>query len=528
VTARLCLFAALAALSAARADDPLPDKNNNVSGTVSAFNHIFKKNPDLAKKYVGRVLTVSGQVKDVAAAADGGQTVTLGGLPPTADDPAGCTVTFPAGSPSLAAAARLKAGAAVRVRGEVGSVTGAAFTLKNPVLVPAGTATAKKSVPDAADPAPEPGKKTAQAPAKPADPVKPAAPKPADPATAVKITAVELTTPFKDDKDDKAYRKFEDKGLEVEGEVSWATRHANGIGWVLRLKGCELKPGQFAEVRFSFDDGHPDLAAAHKIAEGDTVVVRGRFHSNLGANVALKDEQLLKHTPGPGIDRAPEVKTTAEAFAKQVMADPAAGLAKFRGKVVELTGTVGTAHPRQSSYGVSVTAGQSAPNRYLFIDCHVPFDQLEKVWLLARGQKVKVVGVVAGAEESHVRVVKCQVTELERNPMPDLTATALAAAYAKDTTAAAKKYGDGNKPKDLLLDGVVTTTKPSTQFRDSVAITVGASGKVAVVVILGTDVAAGLKPGDKVRFKAEVFTYRAAQGEVLLLGRLLKGPAAKK
>src|SRR5207244_9516415 len=76
----------------------------------------------------------------------------------------------------------------------------------------------------------------------------------------------------------------------------------------------------------------------------------------------------------------------------------------------------------------------------LFAECEVPKDQREKVWLLARNQKVKVVGELQAVQKDRIRLIHCQVTELERNPMPTIRAVELAKAYAQNEREAGKQY----------------------------------------------------------------------------------------
>src|SRR5438309_97965 len=130
----------------------------------------------------------------------------------------------------------------------------------------------------------------------------------------------------------------------------------------------------------------------------------------------------------------PDVKATAEKFVKEAVKDAKAAEARLKGKVIELTGSVSTANPTYSPWGIDLSAGKWKPTDMwgLFAECEVPKDQREKVWLLARNQKVKVVGELQAVQKDRIRLIHCQVTELERNPMPTIRAVELAKAYAKN------------------------------------------------------------------------------------------------
>ena len=114
--AALILPVALALTAGAGpADPPTEPEKSGFSATVKALNVIFQRDPDgsVAKRYIGRKLTVSGTVKEVAA-SEGGQLLALNGLPATPEDPSGCTILFPVGHPSLEVVKGLAAGTTVR------------------------------------------------------------------------------------------------------------------------------------------------------------------------------------------------------------------------------------------------------------------------------------------------------------------------------------------------------------------------------------------------------------------------------
>ncbi|MGL6096494.1 MAG: OB-fold protein, partial [Fimbriiglobus sp.] len=221
---RRTTLAVLLVLSAVgRADNappPAPSKEN-FTASVSALNTMFKKDPAgaVAKRFTGRVVTVSGTVKEVIAADDGSQTLGLNGLQHAAEDPAGCTIPFPANHKSLKLVKALQTGANVRVRGEIDGVNGMTFTLKNPVLLTVAAADAKGSV--AATPKPQP---PAPAPAKPQPPAPPVVAKP----DLTKSTAAAFTEAMLIDRTRTIAQKLTGQTIELTGVVRSNVRSTDG------------------------------------------------------------------------------------------------------------------------------------------------------------------------------------------------------------------------------------------------------------------------------------------------------------
>lgn len=521
MTIRFILFSSLTALAAsAPAQDPPPTKDTktNLSASVTTLNGMFKKDPDgtLAKKYVGRVVTVSGTVKEVTADGEG-QKLTLEGLPATATDPSGCAIAFPADHKSLGIVKNLKAGMSVRVRGEIGSVTGTAFTLKHPTLMSASAAPLAKgpAAPTPSPKSPAPTPKPEPAPDLPAL-------KPED----LKTTAVALTSRLRDDKTEKLWLAYAGKEVEVTGPVRYSSRGLPelGNGWGLGLLGCpSSKPDLPFEIRMSFPADSPDLSRLRSVTEGDTVTVRGEFGMLVGTWSTLKNVRLVAGGEKPPPILTPVRTADAEAFVKELLADPAAA-DKLRGQAVALTGAIGSTDPKYTRYGLSLRAGKLKPTDSfgVFADCVVVDDQLDAVWQLPPGQKVRVVGELRAVEKDRVRLAKCRVTLAEPNPMPTLTATALATAFREDPKAATEKYGGLYSEKWLFLTGEVAALTPN-QYGVTVALKVPAGPKVELGVERA--LAEGLKVGQAVRFKVACRGMTDDKATVRVTGQLL--PEAK-
>jgi hypothetical protein len=525
---RPILFAALAAVAATgSADDPPPAKadKSGFSASVSALNGLFKKDAtgNLAKKYVGRVVTVSGTVKDVTAADDGSQTVALNGLPPTAEDPSGCTVPFPAGHKSLGVVKGLKAGMTVRVRGTIDGVAGTAFTLKEPTLVSASAAPLAKG----GTPAPKP-----PPPAEPKPPAPKTEPAPSQPALRpedLKTTVAALTAKLRDDKTEKLWLAYTGKEVELTGPVMDSFRAAAGSGggrglWLL---GCPSdKPDIPYRVAMMFPADSPDLPRLRNLAEGDAVTVRGEFGLSVGMMVNLKNPKLVAGGEKPPPAPAPVRTAEAEAFVREMLADQASA-DKLRGRAVALTGAVGGADPRYNSRGLTLRAGKLKPNdsSEVYADCFVAEDQLDAVWQLPPGLKVRVVGVVGPVEKDRVRLTRCQVTLLEPNPMPTVSATELAAAFRADRAAAGQRYGDVGNMKWLFLTGEVAALTPKPEFNSVTVSLKIPAGALKVEFAVWTDQAATMTVGQAVRVKARCSGLSFEKDRVAVGGQPL--PEAK-
>jgi uncharacterized cupin superfamily protein len=130
-----------------------------------------------------------------------------------------------------------------------------------------------------------------------------------------------------------------------------------------------------------------------------------------------------------------------------------------------------------------------------------------------------VIGELKSAEKDRIRLTNCEVTELEKNPMPTVQAVDLAKAYAKNEWDANKKFGTRYSEKELFLEGIVKNTK---EGEYGTLVFLEGSGKIAVRVQVEKGEAKGVKAGDHLRFKSLCRGYWKDQGAVLLFGRILK------
>jgi hypothetical protein len=326
--------------------------------------------------------------------------------------------------------------------------------------------------------------------------------------------------------------KYRDKVLQIEGEVEQSQKSAISNDWLLKLRGHRMADGDFASVMCLFLVSNPDNVPARQLKPGQTVILGGRFLTCGRTAVQLQTEglQLVKGPAAspagadPSARRKPDLTASAEEFVQKALADRVAADTQFKGKVVELTGKVSSADPHYNPNGLTLSAGKLKPTDAfgVFAECEVPEGQRDKAWMLAPGQKVKVVGSVWGIEKDKVRLGDCVVTELEPNPIPSAKAEEVAAAYASNARAASTKYGDRYNVKPLFLEGVV---KGAQKNQYGTTVLLAGSGKIAVQLQLADTDAKKLRVGDRVRVKADCRGLWPEQGAVIFGGRFLLQPS---
>ncbi len=225
-------------------------------------------------------------------------------------------------------------------------------------------------------------------------------------------------------------------------------------------------------------------------------------------------------SPGghPEAAQPPELKTTAEALAKEAIADPTAAEAKYKGKVVEVDGQVAFANKIVGDNRMfSLTGAKKQPTDAVSRDvmCTPRPDQQDRAWGLGRGQKVKVVGRVTGVNTFGVSLSDCTVAEEGPNPTQTVSAEQLAADYAKNPLAAEKKYLAGEKyAKEIIITGTVADLKTKNDFY---VVRLAGSGPVAVDCTVKKEDWESLKKGEKVTIKGDLsFAYDAKANAVVV------------
>ena len=88
----------------------------------------------------------------------------------------------------------------------------------------------------------------------------------------------------------------------------------------------------------------------------------------------------------------------------------------------------------------------------------------------------------------------------EKGSVPAVSAKQITADYAGDETAAQKKYGSAESPRQVVVEGVVASiTEP--KFGVGKVVKLAGTGQFQVTCLMKLEDAAGLKKGDKVTIK---------------------------
>jgi hypothetical protein len=158
------------------------------------------------------------------------------------------------------------------------------------------------------------------------------------------------------------------------------------------------------------------------------------------------DDGKPKDGTGVPLGKA-DVSLTSRELADEFLKDFAAAMAKYKGKVVEVSGLV--THCYFNAAGEPILALQGGdPKNVLSIVICVTADP--RPWnKVTPGQTAKIKGAWSDRSVGSPNLTKCEIEEVSGPPAPTLTADELAAEYTKDTSAANTKY-DG---KWLILTG---------------------------------------------------------------------------
>ncbi len=227
--------------------------------------------------------------------------------------------------------------------------------------------------------------------------------------------------------------------------------------------------------------------------------------------------------PGPGNPKVsdsgaaknPEIKTTAEELAKEVLADQKAAGTKYDGKVVELQGKVDTANQVVTdNKGFYLTGAKKKPTDVVGLNvlCMPVAGEKDKVGWLGKGQKVKVVGKVTGVNAFAVSLAQCTFTEEDKSTTPKVTVEELTSEFAKDAEAAKKKYKIENlNSQEIILEGTVADKEKKGDFH---TVKLAGTDGLTVSCTVSKQNWEELKKGDKVTIKGDLSGYYAADKKV--------------
>lgn len=498
---RLALLASLVVLSTAGfAQQPPPKKADKAFfTTVAALNNIFKQDTTgtIAKKFVGRTVTVTGTVKEVGADG-GGQKLTLEGLPAADTEPTGCAVPFGADHKSLEVVKGLKSGTTVVIRGEIDTVTGTAFTLKSPVLVStsagavATAPTATTTTPKRPSPSPAPATGSRVTP----EPYRAPQQLPAAERT---MTAEELSAKLLADKTGEIQRRYKGQVLDLTGVVRSSRPVSESIekgAWSVDLVGTAVKGSKPTRVSLYFRPSSPALPRVRNICVGDAVTLRGVFDQLFVRDPLLAGEEVVRGGD-PQAVLTPARQLTADALFKELWAGPDA-ITKARGQAVAVTGVIGL-DPAGTTTGLKLDVRYAGAPPLACVECDVGEEQLEAVRQLPPGLKVRVVGVIAltEPERAEVWLGRCRVSLLEPNLTPSVSVNDLVTAYRDNNKAAGERYGNRTSGKWLYVTGEVESVTADRQKLRTAHLKGPAGPKVQISI--GAD--DQIKAGQTVRVK---------------------------
>jgi hypothetical protein len=149
--------------------------------------------------------------------------------------------------------------------------------------------------------------------------------------------------------------------------------------------------------------------------------------------------------------KKPELAVTAVAMAEEFVADPVAADAKYKGKLVEITGQYGT---ELASRRVLYLAGaKQKDGKPCWVRCWVVAEVVksQRLLQLAPGQKLKVVGRYNKMDQGEIEIRDCTLTELEASNLKPVASTALAKEFEADQKATRKKY----EKREVIVSGPI-------------------------------------------------------------------------
>lgn len=190
-----------------------------------------------------------------------------------------------------------------------------------------------------------------------------------------------------------------------------------------------------------------------------------------------------------------DFSVTSEAFAKEFLTNPEEAKKKYEGKVVELTGEVGTVSDRfGSDVLVTLNGAKKDPKDVvgLFPQCVLLPAYHAKGLRLSPKQKVQITGKNANFLSFFINLQDCSLKELSPSEVVEIGAPELVKEVTKDPQAARKKYSE----KWVIVCGEVADLKKDDRGFNYAKLK--GEGKVAVSVTLAGDALTRLKKGQSV------------------------------
>src|SRR5262249_36235988 len=246
-----------------------------------------------------------------------------------------------------------------------------------------------------------------------------------EPSKIIEVASTALADDF-----DRNPGKYKDKSVLVTGEVLEVK--ADGAGAKLKSAGPKTDTAEFNDLA-----NH----AAAKLMAGKTAVLRAEsiFGDGDGGVTLLdivvaevKDKE--KDKTENKVPVTPWAAVSAEDIAKEFSRDEAAGLAKYKDKIIQVHGDVDSVGPIKTLVYLKGARKSPLDKGELLLLLQIKLDSVAKSVRLSKGQRIQAVGKFLQSDgNSHTLTIgECTVTELEGSNILVAKTEDLAQAFEMD------------------------------------------------------------------------------------------------
>ena len=212
----------------------------------------------------------------------------------------------------------------------------------------------------------------------------------------------------------------------------------------------------------------------------------------------------------------PEFKLTSEELAKEFTKDEAASEAKYKDKVLEVTGEVTDVGPTLDQ--IMLKGAKKNPKDFneFRIRLGIPPDQQGLAARFSKGQKIKAVGkYLSLTNGAWLTITDCTLTEVDKSKTIVISAEELAKEFEKNEDGAKAKFA-GN---DIVVTGQVVDIKTD---KDGTKLAVlKGTAKTNVAVTIGGLMQTEVAKGQSIEVRAMTDGIRFQNNEVQLTSRMI-------
>lgn len=242
----------------------------------------------------------------------------------------------------------------------------------------------------------------------------------------------------------------------------------------------------------------------------------------IGAAVTKDLGKDLNKTKGPdgggGVKpvSTPEFKVSSEELAKEFLKDEKAGEAKYKDKVIEVTGEVTAVGPTLDQIMLKGAKKDAKDPVEFGIRLGVPEGQQAQAARFSKGQKIKAVGkYLSVMKGGWLTITDCTLTEIDKSKTVVISADDLATEFDKNPAAAEKKF----KGPDIIITGIVENIRTEPDA-GKVAVLKG-SGKTRVVANVGNFGGPEVAKGHTLEIRANTEFLQVRNNEVHVSSRVI-------